>query len=206
MSVASEIQRIKDGIASVYSQIDEMGGELPQTQNLDNLTTAVSSISSSSPIYYKLLFYASAPISDLKDINLSSLIFYGREYDYMFSMCTEVTTIEFGSASSSGVNQNFINCENMNNMFQDCASLTTITGLDKFNVSHLSIADYMFYGCPRLDNNTLNNILLMCSNINMRNYQGEPTLAGLGLDSSQIQTCHNLSNYSAAIANGWTDE
>ena len=46
MSITSEITRIKNGIASAYSKIDEMGGDLPQTQNLDNLVNSIGGIPS----------------------------------------------------------------------------------------------------------------------------------------------------------------
>ena len=45
MSVASEITRINNNIASAYTAVSNKGGTLPQTQNSANLATAINSIS-----------------------------------------------------------------------------------------------------------------------------------------------------------------
>lgn len=44
MSIASEITRIKNNIASAYSQVSTKGGTLPATQNSANLPNAIDSI------------------------------------------------------------------------------------------------------------------------------------------------------------------
>ena len=46
MSIASEITRIKNNIASAYTSVSNKGGTLPETQNSNNLATAISSIPS----------------------------------------------------------------------------------------------------------------------------------------------------------------
>ena len=48
MSVASEITRINNNIASAYTAVNNKGGTLPQTQNSANLATAINSISTGS--------------------------------------------------------------------------------------------------------------------------------------------------------------
>ena len=55
MSIASEITRIKNNIASAYNEIESKGGTIPQTPNSSNLATAVESISSSSGNSGKLI-------------------------------------------------------------------------------------------------------------------------------------------------------
>ena len=44
MSIQSEIDRIKGNVASAYSAVEEMGGNLPEVQNSANLAAAVSTI------------------------------------------------------------------------------------------------------------------------------------------------------------------
>ena len=44
MTVASEIQRIKDGIASSYTALEEKGATLPQNLTVDNLATTITSV------------------------------------------------------------------------------------------------------------------------------------------------------------------
>lgn len=46
MSIASEIQRIKNDIASAYANISSKGGSLPSKQDSSNLISAINSISS----------------------------------------------------------------------------------------------------------------------------------------------------------------
>ena len=47
MSIASEIQRIKNNIANAYTKIGSKGGTLPSAQNSANLVTTIDSISGS---------------------------------------------------------------------------------------------------------------------------------------------------------------
>ena len=46
MSIASEIQRIKNNIANAYSACQEKGAELPANQNSANLSLTISNITS----------------------------------------------------------------------------------------------------------------------------------------------------------------
>lgn len=46
MTIASEITRIQNGVASAYSSVSTKGGTLPATQNLNNLPSAIESIPS----------------------------------------------------------------------------------------------------------------------------------------------------------------
>ena len=73
MSVASEIQRIKNGIASVYEEISAMGGEVPQTQNLDNLVASVGTISGQAVI--DGLDYAEGTVTPNADTQTLSINF-----------------------------------------------------------------------------------------------------------------------------------
>ena len=47
MSIASEIQRIKNNIANAYSAILEKGGSLPTNKNSSNLANTINSITGS---------------------------------------------------------------------------------------------------------------------------------------------------------------
>ena len=47
MSIASDIQRIKNNIANAYTAILEKGGVLPSNKNSSNLANTINSISSS---------------------------------------------------------------------------------------------------------------------------------------------------------------
>ena len=45
MSIASEIQRIKNNIANAYSICNDKGATIPKNQNSSNLANCISSIS-----------------------------------------------------------------------------------------------------------------------------------------------------------------
>ena len=45
MSVASEITALEGYLSSAYTKISEKGGTIPQNKNMQNLTTAIDSIS-----------------------------------------------------------------------------------------------------------------------------------------------------------------
>ena len=87
----------------------------------------------------------------------------------------------------------------MDDMFYNCTSLITIPLLDTGKVTRMNS---VFYNCSSLSNESLNNILAMCTNAT--SYTGTKTLAYLGLTSAQANICKSLSNYSAFIAAGWT--
>lgn len=109
---------------------------------------------------------------------------------YMFSDCKTLTTIPLLNTS---------NVTEMIGMFETCKALTSIPLLDTSNVTYMS---NMFYNCTSLSNDSLNNILAMCTNATA--YTGTKTLKVIGLTSAQADICKNLSNYSAFTNAGWT--
>ena len=50
MSIATAIQNARNKIASAYAKVDEMGGTLPVVQNLDNLPSAIESVTTLDPL------------------------------------------------------------------------------------------------------------------------------------------------------------
>lgn len=109
---------------------------------------------------------------------------------YMLNNCTSLTTIPLLDTS---------NVINMYHMFDGCTNLTTIPLLD---TSSLNDMQYMFYSCTNLSDESLNNILAMCTNAT--SYTSTKTLRYIGLTSTQTNKCKTLSNYSAFTSAGWT--
>lgn len=109
---------------------------------------------------------------------------------YMLNNCTSLTTIPLLDTS---------NVINMYHMFDGCTNLTTIPLLD---TSSLNDMQYMFYNCANLSDESLNNILAMCTNA--ASYTSTKTLRYIGLTSTQANKCKTLSNYSAFTSAGWT--
>lgn len=108
----------------------------------------------------------------------------------MFSDCTNLTEIPQLDTSSVA---------DMRYMFKSCTNLTTIPLLDTSSVTNMQ---YMFEGCTSLSDESLNNILAMCTNAT--SYTGTKTLKYIGLTSAQATKCKSLSNYSAFTSAGWT--
>ena len=61
----------------------------------------------------------------------------------------------------------------------------------------------MFKNCPKLTDESLNNILKFCIDITDY-YSGTKTLSNMGLTTAQIERCESLSNYQNFLAAGWT--
>ena len=122
--------------------------------------------------------------------NYSSGIVCPDDVSEMFYGYTNLTTIPLLDTSS---------VTTMYAMFQDCTNLTTIPELDTSNVT---IMQNTFNYCPNLSDESLNNILAMCTNAT--SYTRTKTLKYIGLTSAQATKCQSLSNYSAFTSAGWT--
>ena len=132
----------------------------------------------------------------------------------MFVYCNSLITIPLLDTSSvTNMNSMFAGCNNLTSiplldtskvdnmlcMFQYCNNLTTIPLLDTSSVT--KVYD-MFKGCPSLSDDSLNNILAMCTNATK--ITSTKTLKYISLTSDQATKCTTLSNYSAFTAAGWT--
>ena len=107
-----------------------------------------------------------------------------------FSNCTSLTEIpQF----------NMPKVVNMSYTFNGCSNLTTIPQL---NTSKVTTMVFCFSNCPNLSDDSLNNILGMCSSTT--NYAKTKTLKHIGLSSEQATKCTTLSNYQSFLNAGWT--
>lgn len=89
--------------------------------------------------------------------------------------------------------------ENFNEVFRYCSNLKNIPEFDTSNIKFMTNA---FGNCSNLTNESLNNILVMCTKANK--YTQTKTLKNVGLTQTQATTCQSLSNYQAFLAAGWT--
>lgn len=112
------------------------------------------------------------------------------EMDYMFRSDSSLISIPEMDTS---------NATQLAAMCYGCTNLINFPELNIFRAQNIS---NMFKDCPNLSDESLNNILAMCSKIN--NYQKEKTLAKIGLTSEQATKCTTLSNYQAFLDKGWT--
>lgn len=136
-----------------------------------------------------------------------------------FSSDTNLVYMPLVDTSISTVFQNmFYSCERLQevplldtknaqittSMFYNCIQLRTIPTFNISNVQTSGNIKNMFYNCPLLTDDSLNNILNMC--INASSYTGTKTLYQLGLRSSNYSTTRieALSNYQDFLDAGWT--
>ncbi len=108
----------------------------------------------------------------------------------MFAYCTSLK--EAPALNTSKVTT-------FNSMFCQCTSLKHVPLLDTSNVIGLFNT---FEKCTNLSDESLNNILAMCTNATK--ITSNKTLKYLSLTSDQATKCTTLSNYSAFTSAGWT--
>ena len=164
-----------------------------------------SNVISMGSMFVRCTNLTSIPLLDTSNVNTMN---------FMFKNCTSLTTIPlFNTSNVTGMNSMFEDCVNLtsiplldtNNvtdmryMFENCTSLTTIPLLNTSNVTDI---EYMFRNCTSLNNESLNNILAMCTNATK--ITSNKTLARIGLTQEQATTCTTLSNYQAFLDAGWT--
>ena len=139
----------------------------------------------------------------------------GVTYMYgMFNSCSNLTSIPLLNTSNvTNMGSMFDNCSNltsiplldtsnvtgMGSMFAYCKSLTSIPLLNTSNVTDMY---GMFNSCSSLNNESLNNILAMCTNA--VKITSNKTLKRIGLTEEQANICKTLSNYQDFVNAGWT--
>lgn len=94
---------------------------------------------------------------------------------------------------------------NFTYMFEGCSNLVDVPELNGSSVNWTGTGTVafkqMFKDCPKLSNDSLNNILAFCTSMTAT---ADKTLAFIGLTSGQASICKTLSNYQAFVAAGWT--
>lgn len=150
-----------------------------------NLTTMplldTSKVTNMNNMFFECTNLTTIPLLDTSKVT---------DISYMFMKCTNLTAIPLLNTSST---------TNMDSMFNKCANLTTIPLL---NTSKVTRMYNMFDGCEKLSDDSLNNILAMCTNA--ATDKKAKTLKLIGLNEEQATKCKTLSNYSAFTSAGWT--
>lgn len=90
---------------------------------------------------------------------------------------------------------------NMSEFFIGCSKLETIPELDVSSVTNMQ---NFVSECPNLNDESLNNILAMCTKATKITNASYKTLKYIGLTEEQAERCQNLSNYEAFLDAGWT--
>jgi len=150
-------------------------------------------------------------LRNVPNYNLCNSLYTGE----MFTGCYNLTQVpDFNITKSTSTHRMFIYCYNLisapnldlrnvtscNLMFYDCKSLVDVPF---YNIRNAGLVSSMFYNCNNLSNNSLNNIMAMCTTITNTNVTNK-TLKNIGLSQNQTNICKTLSNYSAFTSAGWT--
>ena len=149
-------------------------------QIYDNWSTATTSMDS---------MFAGKQLYVIPLINTSNI----TSMKYAFQKCYGLTECPLLDTS---------NATTMQSMFGDCYSLRKIPQLNTSKITRISS---MFSNCVSLTDESLNNILKMCININP-NYSRAKTLSELGFNNTNYPASkiQGLSEYQNFINAGWT--
>lgn len=150
-----------------------------------NLTTMplldTSKVTNMNNMFFECTNLATIPLLDTSKVT---------DISYMFMKCTNLTTIPL-------LNTN--NATNMDSMFNKCTNLITMPLLDTSKVTRMY---NMFDSCEKLSDESLNNILAMCTNATK--ITDNKALKYIGLTETQATKCTTLDNYTAFTNAGWT--
>ena len=179
--------------------------------NCENLTT-IPLLNTSSVNSMFQMFDSCANLTTIPQLDTSTV----TNMQEMFYGCTNLTTIpQLDTSNVTVMRYMFLRCVNLttipqldtskvtdiHGMFYDCTNLTEIPLLDTSKVTNI---ENMFKNCTKLSDESLNNILAMCTNAVKITNSSYKTLKYLGLTSTQANKCKTLSNYSAFTVAGWT--
>ena len=153
--------------------------------NCDNLIT-IPLLNTSKVTKMNQMFYGCNNLTEVPLLDTSKVTSFYQTFDN----CSNLTAIPAFDTS---------NVTEMNYCFSMCTSLVTLPVL---NTSKVTDMVGFVSGCPSLSDDSLNNILAMCTNATA--YTRTKTLRYMELTKSQADKCTTLSNYSAFTAAGWT--
>lgn len=216
MAINNTLSSMQENILSAYTECSNKKAVIPSQKNLKNLKKCIESIPESTPssfpvindfepIYYETLNITEYIISQINEDgfrNTNNFIFYKEIPEiYIGTEIIKLNAIFSYSIYAESFNYylDTSNVIDMEGMFFFCLSLKNIP---IFNTSKVKTMNQMFDYCFSLTDDSLNNILKMCSNAVL--YEDDKTLASIGLSEEQCTRCQSLSNYQEFINAGWT--
>ena len=196
MSIASEILRIKNNIASAYTECSNQGALMPITQNSDNLATCINSISGS----------GTYPIGITRGVDANGVYGYPTS-NFAFTLpsiatkiandtlkeafngCTTITSVDMSSITEiTGTDslKNFcMNCTNLTSV--DLSGLTTINGNGAMDYafSNTSITAVDLSSLQTISNTAMTNTFKDCPHISSIDFSSLTTLSsGVSLNGT----------------------
>lgn len=218
MSIVSQISRLKNAKSSIKTAIENKGITVG-SGTIDTYASKIDEINTEGDYFGEITesqygWFGGSITKVIKKIP-ENLVISSTHIDSLFEFCSSITTIpNLNLSSVVGTRYMFNGCTSLTSMpninlpelgdaaymFNDCNALTDVPAL---NAPKLSIMQNMFLGCTALSENSLNNILSLCTNsaVTTEDYK---TLKYIGLTESQATKCTTLSNYQAFLNAGWT--
>ena len=218
MSIVSQISRLKNAKSSIKTAIENKGVTVGNG-TIDTYASKINKINTEGDYFGEITesqygWLGGSITKVIKKIP-ENLVISSTHIDSLFEFCSSITTIpNFDLSFVVSMRYMFNGCTSLISMpninlpelgdaaymFNDCNALTDVPAL---NAPKLSIMQNMFLGCTALSENSLNNILSLCTNsaVTTENYK---TLKYIGLTESQATKCTTLSNYQAFLNAGWT--
>ena len=156
------------------------------------------------------MFSECSKLNNVPLLNTSNV----TDMNYMFNHCRKLETIpKFDTSKVTNASYMFNYCQalqtipeldtssvtNMRGMFYACTELKTIPLLDTSSVTNML---YLVSSTNKLSDDSLNNILQMCTNA--INVTEKKTLKDIGVNQTLATKCTTLGNYQAFIEAGWT--
>ena len=153
-----------------------------------NLQT-IPNFNTSNVVNMQMAFRGCESLNNIPNLNISKANWVGE----LFYNCKSLTEVP---------NFNTTKVESCDRMFDGCLNLVSVPS---FNMSsRCNNAIMMFANCPNLSNESLNNIMYMCTKMTGL-YSGNKNFSYIGITRDQANICKNLSNYSAYKSAGWSD-
>lgn len=173
--------------------------------------TTIPLLNTSKVTSTEMMFYHCTNLTEIPMLDTANV----TDMSQMFENCTNLVAVpSLNTSKTTIIRAAFIGCTslttitlldtnnvtNMYSAFYGCTNLTTVPLLDTSKTTSMSD---MFGNCTSLSDDSLNNILAMCTNAT-KIESSYKTLQKIGLTSEQATKCTTLSNYSAFTAAGWT--
>ena len=196
MTIASEITRINNNIASAYTAINNKGGTLPETQNSANLATAIESIPSGGSGYTELPNYQvengvaskrSGALTGNEFSNITSVGFSGMLYSFYnrSELKGHLDLSSLTTVGSSGMQSIFNGCYNITSL-----DLSSLTSVGSYGVA------YSFNRCSKLTDIYFNSLTTTSFGSYTTQFRGILTNTG----TSVTHTLHFPSNLESTIS------
>lgn len=184
MTVASEILRIKNNIASAYTACSNQGATMPTTQNSANLANCIGSISGSGtyPVGIPrgvdsngVYGYPTTNFSFTIPSNATSL--KSGVFKEIFKDCTTITSVDLSSLTE------LTGTETLEGFCENCSSLTSVDLSNVVTINGSGVMDRAFYGTSLSGALDLSSLQTVSGTVLTSTFANCPNISSIDLSS-----------------------